>query len=148
MLAEAGLEPCAYERARVPVRRRPPRPRCALLGGRTARPPCTATTTCWPAASTSPPATSALRIPEDLSVVGFDDLPFAQVFDPPLTTIAIDPEALGATAFEVLSALMARRGARGPDPARVELVVRGSTAPAGALTAAGRVDVRVAARPT
>ena len=38
-----------------------------------------------------------LRIPEDLSVVGFDDLPFAQVFEPPLTTIRIEPEALGAS---------------------------------------------------
>jgi LacI family transcriptional regulator, repressor for deo operon, udp, cdd, tsx, nupC, and nupG len=69
-----------------------------------------------------------LRIPEDVSVVGFDDLPFARVFEPPLTTIAIDPEALGATAFEVLVALM-----RGEAPAGqvlpVALVVRGSTGP-------------------
>ena len=28
-----------------------------------------------------------LRIPEDLSVVGFDDLPFARVLSPPLTTV-------------------------------------------------------------
>jgi DNA-binding LacI/PurR family transcriptional regulator len=70
-----------------------------------------------------------LRIPEDLSVVGFDDLPFAQVFEPPLTTIRIDPEALGSESFEVLAALMA--GETDP-PGRilpVELVVRESTAP-------------------
>jgi DNA-binding LacI/PurR family transcriptional regulator len=70
-----------------------------------------------------------LRIPDDLSVVGFDDLPFAKVFDPPLTTIRIDPEALGGESFEVLAALMAGEP---PPPARVlpvELVVRGSTAP-------------------
>jgi DNA-binding LacI/PurR family transcriptional regulator len=70
-----------------------------------------------------------LRIPEDVSVVGFDDLPFARVFDPPLTTIAIDPEALGAGAFEVLMALMEGREAEGRI-LPVELVVRGSTAPA------------------
>jgi DNA-binding LacI/PurR family transcriptional regulator len=70
-----------------------------------------------------------LRIPGDISVVGFDDLPFARVFGPPLTTIAIDGEELGATAFEVLAALMA--GEPRP-PGRilpVELIVRGSTAP-------------------
>ena len=69
-----------------------------------------------------------LRIPDDVSVVGFDDLPFAQVFEPPLTTIAIDPEELGASAFEVLAALM-----EGEEPEGrilpVELVVRGSTSP-------------------
>ena len=59
-----------------------------------------------------------LRIPEDVSVVGFDDLPFARVFAPPLTTIAIDPEELGATAFEVLLGVMAGEPAPArPDPA-------------------------------
>jgi DNA-binding LacI/PurR family transcriptional regulator len=76
-----------------------------------------------------------LRIPGDLSVVGFDDLPFAQVFDPPLTTIRIDPEALGATAFELLAALMDDREVEG-QILPVELVVRGSTAQPGP-TAAG-----------
>jgi DNA-binding LacI/PurR family transcriptional regulator len=68
------------------------------------------------------------RIPDDLSVVGFDDLPFAQVVEPPLTTVAIDPEELGATAFEVLAELMAGGP---PPPGRilpVELIVRDSAA--------------------
>ncbi len=76
-----------------------------------------------------------VRIPADLSVVGFDDLPFAQIFDPPLTTIAIDPEELGATSFELLLALMEGSDAE----ARllpVSLIVRGSTAGPGP-TAAG-----------
>jgi DNA-binding LacI/PurR family transcriptional regulator len=69
-----------------------------------------------------------LRIPEDVAVVGFDDLPFAQVFDPPLTTIAIDPDELGATAFDLLARLM--RGEQPPGRILpVELVVRGSTGP-------------------
>jgi LacI family transcriptional regulator, repressor for deo operon, udp, cdd, tsx, nupC, and nupG len=70
-----------------------------------------------------------LRIPEDVAVVGFDDLPFAQVFDPPLTTIRIDPEALGGESFEVLAALMAGDPAPPGRILPVELVVRGSTAP-------------------
>jgi DNA-binding LacI/PurR family transcriptional regulator len=71
-----------------------------------------------------------LRIPDDVSLVGFDDLPFARVFDPPLTTIRIDPEALGAGAFEVLFELMEGRT---PESRvlPVELVVRGSTAAPG-----------------
>jgi DNA-binding LacI/PurR family transcriptional regulator len=70
-----------------------------------------------------------LHIPEDVSVVGFDDLPFARVFEPSLTTIRLDAGELGATAFELLAALMA--GGPAP-PGRilpVELVVRDSTAP-------------------
>jgi DNA-binding LacI/PurR family transcriptional regulator len=70
-----------------------------------------------------------LKIPDDLSVVGFDDLAFARVLDPPMTTVWADAEQLGATAFETLAETMA--GAEAP-PGRVlpvELVVRGSTGP-------------------
>src|SRR5919197_1389194 len=70
-----------------------------------------------------------LRVPDDLSVVGFDALDIAGVLDPPLTTIAADPAALGAAAFERLLARLA--GESGPEDTvvPVELVVRGSTAP-------------------
>jgi len=69
-----------------------------------------------------------LRIPEDLSVVGFDDLPFARVLSPPLTTVLADGVQLGATAFETLAALMAGEEVGGRT-LPVDLVVRGSTAP-------------------
>ena len=72
-----------------------------------------------------------LRIPHDVSVVGFDDLPFARVFEPPLTTIAIDAEDLGAQAFEALLALMAGEEAPPGRVLPVSLVVRGSTAAPG-----------------
>ena len=70
-----------------------------------------------------------LRIPRDVSVVGFDDLPFAKVFEPPLTTIRIDPEALGSEAFEQLAALMAGEAAPPGRILPVELIQRDSTAP-------------------
>ena len=53
-----------------------------------------------------------LRIPKDLSVVGFDDMDFARALEPPLTTVALDGENIGATAFELLEGRMAGRRTR------------------------------------
>jgi DNA-binding LacI/PurR family transcriptional regulator len=69
-----------------------------------------------------------LRIPRDLSVVGFDDMDFARVLDPPLTTVALDAEQLGASAFELLEGRMAGRRTRRRIVLPAELLVRGSTA--------------------
>ncbi len=46
------------------------------------------------------------RIPDDVAVVGFDDIPFASFVDPPLTTVAQPTYRLGALAMERLLALM------------------------------------------
>ena len=81
----------------------------AARRGPTARPRSTATTTSWPAASTSPRASSACGSPRTSRSSASTTSPFAQVFEPPLTTIAIDPEELGATAFEVLARPDGRR---------------------------------------
>jgi DNA-binding LacI/PurR family transcriptional regulator len=70
-----------------------------------------------------------LRIPSDLSVIGFDDMDFARVLDPPLTTVALDAEQLGASAFELLEGRMAGRRTRRRMVLPAELLVRGSTAP-------------------
>jgi DNA-binding LacI/PurR family transcriptional regulator len=72
-----------------------------------------------------------LRIPRDLSVVGFDDMDFAPALEPPLTTVALDPEKMGATAFELLEAQMAGRRTRRRVILPGELLVRGSTGPPG-----------------
>ena len=69
-----------------------------------------------------------LRIPDDVSVIGFDDMDFARVLSPPLTTVALDAELLGSTAFEQLNARMAGRRVRAKTVLPAELVVRGSTA--------------------
>jgi len=68
------------------------------------------------------------RVPEDVSVVGFDDVPDARHFLPPLTTVRQDFRALGQRAVETLLAelegdAVPRRVLIGP-----ELVVRASTA--------------------
>jgi DNA-binding LacI/PurR family transcriptional regulator len=70
-----------------------------------------------------------IRVPEDLSVVGFDDLPDAGHFLPPLTTVRQDFEALGRLALAML--LAALEGGEPPLEHTVAptLVVRSSTAP-------------------
>jgi len=45
---------------------------------------------------------AGLRIPDDLSLVGFGDQPYAEYFATPLTTVAQDCRALGRWAFELL----------------------------------------------
>jgi len=47
-----------------------------------------------------------LRIPEDISIVGFDDLPLCRYARPPLTTVRQDRTDLGKTAFSALWSLM------------------------------------------
>lgn len=42
------------------------------------------------------------RVPDDVAVVGFDDVPIAEVFEPGLTTIAQPMPALGAAAVDML----------------------------------------------
>jgi DNA-binding LacI/PurR family transcriptional regulator len=69
-----------------------------------------------------------LDIPGDLSVIGFDDMDFARVLSPPLTTVALDAEQLGASAFELLEARMAGKRVRRRVVLPAQLLVRGSTA--------------------
>lgn len=69
-----------------------------------------------------------IRIPEDLSVVGFDDLDFARVLAPPLTTVAVDAEGLGAAAFEALATDLRGDPVAAEQVMGVELTVRASTA--------------------
>src|SRR5271165_3889765 len=73
-----------------------------------------------------------LRVPEDISVVGFDDLFLASYTQPPLTTVRQPMKRMGQMAMESLFQLMS--GAELEIRIRVdaELVVRESTAPRGA----------------
>ncbi len=47
-----------------------------------------------------------LRVPEDVSLVGFDDIPFARYVDPPLTTIHQPKEEMGRVAMQMLLDLL------------------------------------------
>ena len=72
-----------------------------------------------------------LRVPEDVSVVGADDIPFAALAHPPLTTVRIPRERLGALALEILQAMLATPRATGTESVlETDLVIRESTGPA------------------
>jgi DNA-binding LacI/PurR family transcriptional regulator len=45
---------------------------------------------------------AALRVPDDVSIIGFDDIPLASYFDPPLTTIRQPTAEAGTKAVRVL----------------------------------------------
>ena len=71
-----------------------------------------------------------LRVPEDVSVVGFDDIRFARYTSPPLTTVAQPKNAIGREAMTMLIELL--NDSEVPPRKRVlsaDLVVRGSTGP-------------------
>ncbi|WP_344792834.1 LacI family DNA-binding transcriptional regulator [Gryllotalpicola daejeonensis] len=79
-------------------------------------------------------AERGLRVPEDVSVVGFDDLPEAHWISPPLTTVRQPSREMGESAVRMLLDLA--RAENPTDRARprlemaAELVVRASTGPA------------------
>ncbi|MGH7921027.1 MAG: LacI family DNA-binding transcriptional regulator [Candidatus Dormibacteraceae bacterium] len=77
-----------------------------------------------------------MRVPEDVSVVGFGDIPGWEFRHPPLTTVRSHLAAIGAAGVRRALAQLAGRG-RSPrvHVHPVELVVRGSTAPAEAAVA-------------
>ena len=61
---------------------------------------------------------SGLRVPEDIAVVGFDDLKVASYFEVPLTTVRQEKGEIGRLAFELLL-----KRIRSPQPAELEHIV-------------------------
>ncbi|MFI6318220.1 LacI family DNA-binding transcriptional regulator [Nonomuraea sp. NPDC050556] len=75
---------------------------------------------------------AGLKVPEQISIVGFDDIPESEFFSPPLTTVRQDFDAVGRHSIEVL---LRQIDASGPGVyerlvVRPSFVVRSSTAPA------------------
>ena len=71
------------------------------------------------------------KVPEEVSVLGIDDIPFAFLARPPLTTIRVPREQLGRTAFQALDKMLRLKRRQGAEyHLETELIVRKSTAPA------------------
>jgi LacI family transcriptional regulator len=74
---------------------------------------------------------AGLKIPHDISIVGFDDISFAALTDPPLTTICLPRMELGRRAVEALMTSIEHPERQGVEiQIPTYLVIRGSTAPA------------------
>jgi DNA-binding LacI/PurR family transcriptional regulator len=82
---------------------------------------------------------AGLRIPEDMSVVGFDDIPAATLTTPPLTTINQPKYEMGKRAAELLLARIKGGKASSSRRGLMEygLIVRGSTAPPASTRSGG-----------
>jgi DNA-binding LacI/PurR family transcriptional regulator len=71
-----------------------------------------------------------IDVPRDISIVGIDDIPFASLTRPPLTTIGVRREKLGVTAFQALEKMLKLKRQKGTEYVlETQLVVRKSTAP-------------------
>jgi DNA-binding LacI/PurR family transcriptional regulator len=70
-----------------------------------------------------------ISIPEDVSVVGFDDIPAAASTDPPLTTVHQDHAEKGILAGRMLVSQLREEDLPSNEPLATRLVVRGSTSP-------------------
>jgi len=89
---------------------------------------------------------AGIRVPGDVSVVGADDIPFATLTHPPLSTVRIPHEKLGELACDVLTRTLTE-GLQGAEwLLDTELVIRESTASAVVLPKSAAAHQRVAGR--
>jgi DNA-binding LacI/PurR family transcriptional regulator len=70
-----------------------------------------------------------IRVPEDVSIVGFDDMPESAYFYPALTTVRQDFDEVGRTALRRLIAVLDNEDVDVPLKIQPKLIVRASTAP-------------------
>ena len=70
-----------------------------------------------------------IKIPAELSIVGFDDIAFSEVTQPPLTTVAVPRRRIGEAAFQALVEMMTAEPPEGREfQIATRLIVRESTA--------------------
>jgi DNA-binding LacI/PurR family transcriptional regulator len=70
-----------------------------------------------------------ISVPEDISVVGFDDIPAAASTDPPLTTVHQDHTEKGILAGRMLVSQLSGEDSPNDEPQATRLMVRDSTSP-------------------
>jgi len=71
-----------------------------------------------------------LRCPRDISVVGYNDMPFMNIVDPPLTTVRVPQSDIGSEAARLLLSMLVEEGSTSVKQVRLtpELIIRNSTA--------------------
>ncbi len=69
-----------------------------------------------------------LRVPDDISIMGFDDLPIAQCTTPQLTTVRVPADEMGAKAAETLITAIRGKGVVKSMELPTDLIARDSTA--------------------
>jgi LacI family transcriptional regulator len=74
---------------------------------------------------------AGVRVPADIALAGFDDIPLARCVHPALTTMRVEIAEFGARAMRLLLQRIAAPGEPPPAPAPIEpeLVQRASTSP-------------------
>jgi LacI family transcriptional regulator len=80
-----------------------------------------------------------IRVPEDLSIAGIDDLPVAEYLDPPLTTVRVPMRELGREGMRLVLAQLEGSRVRRLRKLECELVVRESTGPPTSIRKGKRV---------
>ncbi len=92
---------------------------------------------------------AGLLVPEDMSIVGFDDLPIAQYITPTLTTVRVPAQQMGDSATKRLIATIENNEPVLPLELMTDLVIRETTAPNRTRHRSQRRGpvLRVAARP-
>ena len=84
---------------------------------------------------------AGIDVPQDISVIGIDDISFSFLARPPLTTISVPREQLGVTSFQALDKMLKLKRQKGAEYVlETELVIRKSTAPARQNELPGKVS--------
>ena len=68
-----------------------------------------------------------LKVPDDLAVVGFDDIPLSSFFVPPLTTVEIPKFSLGTSSMRALMNLISGKNTPRMNLHKTKLIVRKSS---------------------
>jgi len=69
-----------------------------------------------------------LKVPDDVSIVGFDDIDFCQLTRPPLTTIRLSRQGIAEKAFDALASIIYGKSKQGRQyKVETHLIIRGST---------------------
>ena len=68
-----------------------------------------------------------IHVPEEVSVVGFDDVNLSRYTEPPLTTVRQDREEMSSSAVQLLITMIEENGVASPVIVPTKLVVRAST---------------------